>query len=144
MSFLQDFRDLQGIRAGMAKAERDIALTKNHIVAHNMLHQLDTSNIWDCNDYNKNFFAALGLDVEHDTPEAVGYKRGREKYQDELVKEAMKSDPSELTIITIETNGDETQEELVARAHQAIREHDIFQEQVSETDQQNPDQKESK
>ena len=74
-----------------------------------------------------------------------------------MIKEAQRSDeknhkgPSTLTFIPIEMNGDESEEEILARVHKAISEHDIFLEQVSETDAANPnlpttdtDQKESK
>ena len=149
MTFIQNYRDLRDIHIGFRKAERDIARIENHIIEHNFIHDADTNDDWDCHDFNRRFFGTLGLDVEHDTAEAVGYNRGRQKHQKRMIKDAMRSDEDnhgdgELTLIPIEMDGDESQDELMARVHQAIREHDIFLEQVSETDPQNPDQKESK
>lgn len=155
MTFIQDYRDLRKIALGFRKAQRDIARIKQHIVMHNVLHETDETGEWECHEFNTKFFSSLGRDIEHDTLEAVGYNRGREKYQARIIKEAERSDaqnhggPSTLTFIPIEMTGDESQEEILARVHRAISEHDIFLEQVSETNQQNPDspttdQKESK
>ena len=152
MTFIENYRDLQGIARGVKKAERDIQRIKDHISKHNTMHKLDEAagGDWDCHDFNTKFFCSLGQDVEHDTAEAVGYMRGREKHQNELMQTATDSnsanhaESSGLTLIPFEMNGDEDQEDILTRVRQAIRDHEIFEEQVSETNQQNPDQKESK
>lgn len=136
------FRDLKSIRAGEAKAKRDLALIIEHKKRHHELHESDAD--WSCKQFGRDFYDSLGSDVDAgDRLEKAAYSRISDAYNERMDEQdfaeaAMQTIPMELSKQEYEAGPDQA---FLDRVKAAIEDDIAFREMVINADK---DKKEGK
>ena len=127
--------ELRSIRAGIKKAERDFLIIEALENSHDARHAATPG--WNCIKAGRELIESLGNDIEN-AFEAAGYDKVAKAKSDAAIKQRAKQPKTEqendgFQIIPVETNGDETQEEIMALVERAMRTQMTLNQMVSET-----------
>ena len=127
--------ELRSIRAGMKKAERDFLIIKALEDSHDARHAATPG--WDCIRAGRELIESLGNDIKNAFEEA-GYDKVAKAKSDAAIKQRAKQPKTErendgFQVIPVETNGNESEEEIMAIIERAIRTQVALNRMVSET-----------
>lgn len=127
----------KAIATGNEKARRDIRSLKNFETLHANLHRIKPD--FDCATASKLFYGVLGSNLGDSLFERAAYSNTVREWHNRNGAEyaAHGSKITSANFIPFDINGTETEEELNERLERAVANQAAFEEQVSETNDEN-------